>query len=106
MIFSAFSPTLLNNVQMVHAVENGPRSAAYAERFYKTLQRFAIAVKDDAVDPWNAIPDAVTEHKDVIEKMIAWRPEHREEVTAYLQKAVLLVGQREKPRLTLVHSSR
>lgn len=85
---------------------NGPYSAADAERFYKTLQRFAIAVRDEPMDPWHSIQDVETEHREVIEKMITWSPEHREEVSAYLQKAVLLVGQREPPRLTLVHSSR
>lgn len=90
----------------VLAMANGPYSATDAERFYKTLQRFATGVSDDPLDPWKAIPDAAGEHRDIIGKMISWTPEHREEVTAYLQKAVLLVGRRDKPRLTLVHPAR
>lgn len=75
---------------MVLAMANGPYSAADAERFYKTLQRFAIAVRDEPMDPWHSIKDVEAEHRDIIEKTVTWSPEHREEVTAYLQKAVLL----------------
>lgn len=54
--------------------------------------------------PWKALPDVEPDHRKVIEKLVSWAPEHRNEVAAYLHKAVFLVGQTKQPRLSLVRS--
>lgn len=81
---------------------DGPHSAADAEHFYKTLQHFARTVIDDPAAPWKAIPDVKPEHREIIEKMVSWTPAHRNEMNTYLRKAVSLVGQSRKRRLSLV----
>lgn len=91
-------------LQMVQGMTNGPYSAADAEQFYRTLQRFATAALDNPADPWKALPDVESDHRKVSEKLVSWAPEHRNEVAAYLHKAVFLVGQTKQPRLSLVRS--
>lgn len=91
-------------LQMVQGMTNGPYSAADAEQFYRTLQRFATTALDNPADPWKALPDVEPDHRKVIEKLVSWAPEHRNEVAAYLHKAVFLVGQTKQPRLSLVRS--
>ena len=85
-------------------MKHGPQSAAEAEQFYKTLQRFAIAVRQGVADPWMAIPDATTDHKELIRKMIDWSPEERAEVKGFLERAFSLVEEDRRPRLTVVPS--
>ena len=68
-----------------------PQDKLDADRFYRTLEAYAIAARNGAKDPWAKIGWHVDErHAEIIMKLVVNDPEHQAEVDGYLRECLRL----------------